>query len=300
MLEDNQPLFSGAASEIITPFTETGQVDLAALSNEIAFLISKGITGLFINGLASEALMMSDQDRVLAAKTIIDTNANQIPIMGNIIRNSTAEALKDVEAYASLGANAIAITPPLIYKFTEGGLFDYFNSIASASPLPVYIYNAPETGNKLSPKLVAKLFVSNEAFFGYKDSTQNIIELQTLLSLIPSGRRFELMAGSDAQISTTMMLGGLGVISLITVVFPELIVELVDACKRKDWGYATELQFKVLKVREALKTGPFMSAYKFVSAELGRPLGCMKHSLSEVNDKEKEAIKSQLADLNML
>ena len=50
-------LFHGPASEVITPFTADGRIDFALLEEEIEYLITNGITGVFVNGLASEALM---------------------------------------------------------------------------------------------------------------------------------------------------------------------------------------------------------------------------------------------------
>lgn len=300
MTQKKNALFFGAASEIVTPFTKGGEVDHAALAGEIEFMVESGITGLFMNGLASEALMMSASDRIAAAKTVMNAAKGRIPVMGNVIANSLNEGVEMSGIYESMGVDAITITPPILYKYSPDGLFEFFDVLARATSLPVYIYNAPETGNKLPPKLVAKLFESNPTFYGYKDSTQNIIEQQTLLSLIDPNRRFELLSGSDAQIITTMMLGGLGVISLITVVFPQLIIDTVAACQRGDWDGAIALQAKVLKVREALKTGPFMAAYKFVSNRLGRPLGYMKRPLAECSEKDRETIEAMLEELGML
>ena len=300
MTVQKEALFYGPASEIVTPFFENGEVDVQSLKNEVDFMICNGVTGLFMNGLASEALMMSEKDRIICAKVILESANHRVPVMGNIIANSNTEGEAFAKMYKEMGVNAITITPPLIYKYTNDGLFDYFNDVANSVDLPVYIYNAPETGNKLSPQLVAKLFSENEKFYGYKDSTQNIIDQQTLLSLIASNRHFELLAGSDAQITTTMMLGGLGVISLITVVYPKLISELVKACEEKEWEKGVKLQTKVLRVREALKVGPFMAAYKYVSGLLGRPLGHMKKPLTGLSVSEEEKIAFLLKEQGLL
>ncbi len=281
-------------------FDAEGEIDHEALKNEVDFMINNGITGLFVNGLASEALMLSDKDRDAATKTIIETVDKRVPIMGNIIANSIKNGKEQAKTYEELGVDAIIITPPVVYKYTSKGILDFYKQIADSVDLPVYIYNAPETGNKLSPQQVTTLFNENPNFRGYKDSTQNIIEQQTTLSLLDDKDSFELLAGSDAQIVTTMMLGGKGVISLISVVYPELIVDLVKACKDKNWDKAIELQDKVLRVREALKTGPFMSAYKYVSEQLGRPLGQMCPPLSDLSEEDKEKITALLKEQNML
>jgi 4-hydroxy-tetrahydrodipicolinate synthase len=300
MLKIENALFHGAASEVVTPFHPNGKVAYELLEQEINYMIDKGVTGFFVNGLASEALMLSFEERMECAKIVITTVNGRVPIMGNIIANSLEEGITAARAYAGLGADAIIITPPLIYKYSPEGIFDFFNEIASSTPLPAYIYNAPETGNKLSPQQISKLLKANSNIIGCKDSTQNIIEQQTLLSLVEKGKHFELLAGSDAQIVSTMMLGGVGCISLITVVFPELIVETCKACENGEWEKAIDLQARVLRVREMLKIGPFMAAYKYVSNKLGRPMGGMKRPMAYVSSQDMQEIDAILSELGLL
>lgn len=293
-------LFYGPASEIITPFKEDGEVDYDLLKEEVEFLVSNGITGLFANGLASEALMMTTDERVKAVRAAVEASNGRVPIMGNVIYNNVDFAIDCVKRYEEAGVNAIIITPPVVYKYSEEAIFNYFNMIAKSTKLPVYIYNAPETGNKVSPEIIGKLFNETANFWGYKDSTQDIIHQQTMLRLIPENRHFELLAGSDAQIVTTMMIGGTGILSLLSCVFPKLIVEVCDAAEKGDWKEAQKVQKKILRVRQALKIGPFMAAYKYVGQLVGAQLGRMKWPLSELNDVEKQKVTDILNEQNML
>ena len=297
---NDKNLLYGAASEIVTPFKENGDIDFNLLDAEYEFLIKNGITGLFVNGLASEALMMTVEQKIETVKRAVDVSNGRIPVFGNLIANNVEMAVDCMKGYEKAGATGIFITPPLIYKYTATGLYDYISGIARETDLPVYIYNAPETGNKLSPEVLAKAFAENPNLRGYKDSTQDIIHLQTLLDLIGKERHFELMAGSDAQIYSIGMLGGLGVVSLITCVFPALIVEMCKAMQEKDTQKAFELQGKILRVRQALKIGPFMAAYKYVSQLTGTPLGLIRAPLGSVSEAEKEKIKSLLIAENMI
>lgn len=61
---ENKTLLHGAASEIITPFTDDGKVDYDLLAAECEFMIQNGITAFFVNGLASEAMMLGLEQRV--------------------------------------------------------------------------------------------------------------------------------------------------------------------------------------------------------------------------------------------
>ncbi|MDD2981344.1 MAG: dihydrodipicolinate synthase family protein [Hespellia sp.] len=297
---NNECLFHGASSEVITPFTQKGEIDFELLRKEIDFLIKNGITGVFVNGLASEALMFSTEQRIEAVRTAVKASAGRIPVMGNLLYNSVDMAVECMRGYEEAGCDAVIITPPTIYKYTTEGLFEYFKKIAIRTELPVYLYNAPETGNKIPPEVIAKLFAEVPNMRGYKDSTQDIIHQQTVLRLIGKDRQFDLMSGSDAQIVSTYMMGGVGVFSLITCVFPKLIVDVCEASAAGDWEKARELQEKILRVRQAMKVGPFMAAYKYVATLVNAPLGKMKEPLSEVSESDKCKILEILKEQQMI
>ena len=107
-------------------------------------------------------------------------------------------------------------------------------------------------------------------------------------------RPFELICGSDAQTATTMMLGGIGVISLISAVFPQPIIDLCEACDSGNWEQANEMQARVLRIREALKIGPFLAAYRFAADKAGVSLGYARQPLVPLNDAEKEKVEKLL------
>jgi 4-hydroxy-tetrahydrodipicolinate synthase len=300
MVKNDNPLFHGAASDVIVPFDEQGKVNLKQLAAEVEFMVKNKVTGLFVNGLAGETLMMSLQERLDVLNQAVQSAKGRIPVMSNVATNSIPEAIEYVNQSEKMGVDAVIITPPMVYKYSDAALFDHFNTIARSTKLPVYIYNAPETGNKIAPEIIAKLFETTENFWGYKDSTQDIIHQQTVLRLIGENRHFELLSGSDAQIVTSMMLGGVGVLSLVTSVFPGIVVDACTAAEAKNWEEAIAHQYKVIRVRQALKIGPFMAAYKFVGTLVGNPLGRMRYPLSELSDGEKEKVKAMLVEEGVL
>jgi 4-hydroxy-tetrahydrodipicolinate synthase len=300
MVNTENKLFFGAASDLIAPFNEEGYIDHSLLEKEVDFLIENGVTGLFVNGLAGETLMMSFKERLEVLATAVKATRKRAPIMSNVTFNNIHEAKDFIHESEKLGVDAVIITPPVVYKYSDQALFNHFNSLAESTKLPVYIYNAPETGNKISPEIIAQLFQTTPNFWGYKDSTQDAIHQLTVLRLIGEERHFELLAGSDALIVTTMMHGGVGILSLVTSVFPRLIVEVCTAADNGDWAKALEIQNKILRVRQALKVGPFMAAYKYVGNLIGTPLGRMKYPLNELNESEKGKVKDILVEQGMI
>lgn len=300
MRQYEKPLFLGAASEIMTTFDEDGTINYDLMRNQIEFLLENKVTALFANGLASEVLTLEYDERIAIAKFVVEAVHNRVPVMINIAQNNIHTAVREAKEHENNGVDALVVTPPVVYKLTDEALYEHYVGIGRSVSLPMYIYNAPETGNKLSPVLAAKIFNENGNYHGYKDSTQNVIEQQTLLGLLEPDRPFELICGSDAQTATTMMTGGIGVISLLTVAFPKPVVDVCKAALRKDWETALALQSRVIRIREAMKIGPFLAAYKYACKRAGISLGVLRSFQEDLSAEQKRKIDTILAAENLL
>ena len=92
------------------------------------------------------------------------------------------------------------------------------------------------------------------------------------MELIPKERHFECIAGSDSTILQHWH-WGCGIISWVSIMFPELIEELCDAYFRGDIEEARALQFRVQKVRTILKHAPMDSGYRYAGELIGLPMG---------------------------
>jgi len=291
--------FQGAVSEIITPFTNQ-KLDEDLLEREVDFQIQSGIAGLFANGLASEGLLMSLEERIRVAKIVVDKVSGVIPVMANITAQNTQEGVWLAEQYANLGADALCITQPMVYGFTQPALYEHFSAILCATDLPVCIYNAPQSGNILAPQTVAKLFLEHGNAHYYKESTIDIVHIQNTMRLIGDGADYQFLSGSDASTLAILQLGGKGIISLISAVFPKPIIDLCDAWFSGDKELAKQRQFAVLAIRDALKTGPFMAGYKYAAELAGVPMGSVRAPLANLSDAEKEKIKKSLQTLQLI
>lgn len=285
--------FCGPASELITPFGDHGEVALDQVAEEVAFLAAGGVTGVMVNGFASEALAMGEHDREAIARVVREAAPTGLPVMGTVIAASTREAVGWVRRYEALGFDFVAVATPTLYPFGSRLMAEYVKDVASASDLPVFLYNSPESGNRLPPETVADIAESCENVVGYKDSTQNLIELQTLLARVGTDR-LAVMSGSDALTVPIMFLGGVGVISLVTTVFPKLVVDMCAAASAGNWSEARRLQLKTVRVRAALKVGPFMAAYRQAAKLIGADLGRSRLPLRALSPEEATQVESAL------
>ncbi len=292
--------FQGAVTELITPFTQSGEVDYALLRAEAEYQIKAGIAALFTNGLASEALSLTAGEQIQTTAEVVKQAAGRVPVMGNIVQNTTKEALKVLKGYEEAGVDAISIEQPNVYAFTQDGLYEFFETLIRATKLPVCIYNAPQSGNVLAAATVAKLFQNNENLYYYKESTLDFVHIQETMRLIGHDRPMEFLNGSDATTYPVMLLGGKGIISLISAVFPEPIIKLCALVNEGKIQEAQAQQEYVLRLRQALKAGPFVAGYKYAASLVGLDLGFMRKPLAEATDADKAKIKANLEALGLV
>lgn len=293
-------LLKGAVTELISTFSNDEKLDLGMFADECEFQVNAGIKGLFTNGLASESLFTTQAERIAMTKVAVEKAKGKIPVIANIVEMRLCDAKTLLQGYVDAGADGICLTQPSIIPYTPDMLFNYMSSLAAMTKLPVYVYNAPQTGNTLSPALVAKIVNSNGNIVGYKDSTQDIIHLQTTMAGIKKDKHFECISGSDATIFPTLAVGGCGIISLISALFPQPIIDVCETYFKGDIAGSFEKQKEVLAIRTALKGAPFLAGYKYAASLIGLNLGIVRNPLSDASDKEKETIKKNLQELQLI
>ncbi len=293
-------LMKGAITELIATFDKNEKLDLAMYADECQFQMDAGIRGLFLNGLAGESLYTTYEEKMAMTKVAVEKANKKIPVIGNIAELRFVDAKKTLEGYVENGVDGICITQPSVLPYTADAMYDYISGLAALTKLPVYVYNAPQTSNTLAPNLVTKLVNNNENIIGYKDSTSDIVHLQSVMAGVKEGKHFECLAGSDATIFPTLAIGGCGIVSLISAVFPQPIIDVCDAWFAGDIEKAFKKQAAVLELRTALKNAPFVAGYKYAASLMGMELGVVRNPLSDATDAQKAKLKENLTKLGLV
>lgn len=290
-------LLKGAVTELIATFDKDEKLNLTMYADQCQFQLDAGIRGLFLNGLAGESLYTTYEEKMAMTKVAVAKANKKVPVVGNIAELRFVDAKKVLEGYVENGVDAICITQPSVLPYTADALYDYFSGLAALTNLPVYIYNAPQTSNTMAPGLVTRLVNNNENIVGYKDSTSDIVHLQNVMAGIKEGKHFECVAGSDATIFPTLAVGGCGIVSLISAVFPQPIIDVCDAWFAGNMEEAFKKQAIVLDLRTALKNAPFVAGYKYAASLIGLELGVVRNPLCDATDAQKAKLKENLTKL---
>lgn len=295
------PKFHGAMTELTISYRDDGAIDHDAITNMVEWQVAHGIQAIFANGISSESYMMTLDEQEGLARTMCRSANGRIPVMCNLMIPGYRDAIEMIHRYEDVGADAICITPPYLASYNEKALREYYRRLIESTEMPVYIYNAPQTHNMLSPELLAEFANEYPHVRGYKDSTQSIVHLETAMGLIHKPN-FEYIAGSDSTIFTTLALGGCGIISFISIAFPEPIIQLCDAYFAGDLELARERQAFVMKIRDVLRKGGNSAGYKYASGLVGCPIQGSRYpdSLLYLDESTRKEIHSGLEELGLI
>ena len=292
----NQPIFTGAATALVTPLTENG-VDYAAFEKLINWQIDSGIDALVICGTTGESSTLTDEEHREVLKFAAQVVNGRVPIIAGTGSNDTAYAIDMTKFACDLGYDAMLVVTPYYNKTTQKGLVAMFRAIADASTKPLILYNVPSrTGVNIEPATYAAL-ADHPMIAAIKEAGGNISKIVETAALV--GDKLDIYSGNDDQIVPILACGGKGVISVLSNVLPK---ETSDICKtflNGDVKGAMEMQKKYLPLTNALFCEVNPIPVKAAMAALGFCENYLRLPLVPMEDAHEAMLLQKMHDLGL-
>lgn len=240
-------VFSGVATALITPFRE-GKIDFRALGRIIEMQEEGGVAALAMAGTTGEAPTLTYSEH--AALIGYTATRTSLPVIAGCGSNCTSHAVALAKSAYDAGAAALLAVTPYYNKATFEGIVAHYTAIADATPLPLILYNVPSrTGFNLTPAMCAELS-KHERIVAVKEASGNIAACAEIS--VRCGDSLTLYSGNDDMILPLLSLGGKGVISVVSNIFPAETVELCRAYEQGRTSDAAALQYRLLPAVNAL------------------------------------------------
>lgn len=262
--------FRGTYTVMITPFDESGGIDLPAMADFVDWQITEGIHGLVPLGSTGEFLSLSDDERSAVAETVIRTAAGRVPVLIGTGAEYTDDVIRYSREAEAMGADGVMIIPPFYSTPTEDELFEHYRRIGEALSLPVMIYNNPATANvDLTPRIVERLSrIDNIRYI--KESTMDVTRIRDILDYC--GDRMTVFGGIMGFES--FLAGAEGWVAVGSNVMPKEMARLFSLwADDRDFDGAKALYKQVLPVIRAVAGHRYVSASKAALGLMGRYVG---------------------------
>jgi 4-hydroxy-tetrahydrodipicolinate synthase len=258
----------GSIVPMITPFTESGEVDDGALRDLIDRAIEAGSHGISVTGTTGEpsALTLEEREHVMeVAKKTVDGRVPFVPGTGT---NNLDETVRLTRAAEALGADAALVIVPYYSKPSQEGLYRYFTAVADATALPILIYNIPgRTAVNMAPSTMARLRRDRPLIVGVKESNTDFEHVSKVL--YECGRDFLVFSGIELLCYPMLAIGGAGHVSATANVLPAEVARLYDLVVAGKWEDAIDLHYELLPLNEALFLETNPGPLKWVLGRLG-------------------------------
>jgi dihydrodipicolinate synthase/N-acetylneuraminate lyase len=273
-------MLRGAIAAALTPLTDGGTVDEAAIAPYLAFLASHGIEGVLALGTTGEGVLFGVEERKRIAELFVEAAAFQVAV------HCGAQTTEDTVALAAhaaeAGADAVAVIAPPYYAFDADELLAHFGQAARAcDPLPFYVYEfSARSGYAVPLPVIASLRELASNFVGLKVSDTPWERFEPYLL-----EGFDIFVGPEALIPQAFARGATGAVSGLAASFPDAVAALVA----EPTPQAGE---RVAGLRAALQALPFQAASKTAVALRGVPMrAAVRPPLRGLRDGERAEVE---------
>ena len=153
-----------------TTFTPSGELDLASQKRCIDFMIDAGSDGLCILANFSEQFSLSDEEREVLTRTLLEHVAGRVPVIVTTTHFSARVCADRSRRAQEMGAAMVMVMPPYhgaTIRVPEAQTLEFFRTLSDAITIPIMIQDAPVSGTPLSAPFLARMAkeVQHVAYF---------------------------------------------------------------------------------------------------------------------------------------
>lgn len=285
-------IFTGVATALVTPFKD-GEVDYPTLGRLIEMQIASGVSALVIGGTTGEAATLSRVERFSLYEFAKERVNSRVGLIFGVGSPDTAESVSYAARATAIGCDGVLAVTPYYNKGTEEGVTQHYLKIAEASGAPVILYNVPSrTGVNLTLAQLERLS-RHPNVAAIKEASDSA---DRLVSIAAIGDGLRLIAGNDSQLYTVLALGGDGVISVVSNLFPSRLVRICDDFFSGRIGESRSRQLSILPLVNAMFMETNPTPVKYAMSALGLCSPEMRLPLAEATAQTKSRIDAILEE----
>ena len=285
--------FQGVYTAIITPF-KNDKIDYENYFKILDAQIAAGVSGVVPCGTTGESPTLDTGEHSEFIKKTVEYIGGRIQVIAGTGSNSTKEAIHLTELACRDGVDGILSVNPYYNKPGQEGLYTHFKLIADASEKPVMLYNIPgRTAVSMTPETIARL-AEHKNITAIKEATGDLGFMARVIAA--TGPDFNLLSGDDNLTLPILAIGGKGVVSVASNLFPATMVKMVSTWEKDNQASRT-LFYEMFRLFNTMfiETNPIpvkaaMNYLGFCEKEIRLPL-------TWISDENFKALKAVIDNL---
>lgn len=242
--------FYGVVPPVVTPLTETYEVDYPSYTRVLEHLISGGVHGLFVLGSTSEVIFHDEATRRKILEHTVKVVNGRLPVLAGVIDPTTDRVIGHAKTAQAIGVDAVVVTAPFYTRTSQPEVIDHFRYVREALDIPVIAYDIPVcVHTKLERKTTVTL-AREGTITGLKDSSGDDGNFRFCLLDLKTKSDFFLMTGSEIVVDNALQMGAHGVVPGLANVDPHGYVQLWNYAQAGDWEAARKEQERLCRLFE--------------------------------------------------
>lgn len=283
--------FGQVITAMATPFDANGEIDFQATTNLVEYLINNGSDGIVVAGTTGESPTLSIDEKVALFVHVVTVADGRAKIIAGTGSNNTRASVALTEQAEQAGVDGVMLVTPYYNKPSQEGMYRHFEAIASATTLPVMLYNIPgRSVVNLSVDTIVRLslidnITSVKEASGDLDAASEIIERTT---------NFAVYSGDDSLTLPMLSIGGTGIVSVASHIIGNDMQDMIKMFRTGDTVGAAALHRKLLPTMKALFAAPSPSPVKAALNLLGVPVGGVRLPMLALTAEETATLQQFL------
>ncbi|REC45421.1 dihydrodipicolinate synthase family protein [Chryseobacterium pennipullorum] len=231
--------WEGIYPAVLTPFTKEGKIDFEMFAVNTEAQIKAGVHGIILAGTLGEASALETEEKFELLQYAKKITQERVPVILNLSENTTQNAVNFAQKAKELGADGLMLLPPMRYKADSREVVEYFKAVATATDLPILIYNNPvDYGIHVTLEMFDQL-IEYPTIQAVKESTRDLANVTRMINRF--GKRIKILGGVDTICLETLMLGADGLVAGLVDAFPNETMAMYNYAKAGQYDKAVAI-----------------------------------------------------------
>lgn len=258
----------------VTPFTETGALDLPSARSMVDFYLARGATGLTVLGMMGEAPKLTMNESLTFVECVLDAVGARVPVVVGVSGAGLASMAELSAAVMAAGAAGVMVAPPSNLR-SDAQIRAYFAQVAQAIGVdtPFVLQDFPlATTVTISPATIVQIVNDNPNCVMLKhEDWPGLNKITDLRDAQASGamRAISILVGNGGVFLPEELRRGVDG-AMTGFAFPEMMADVRDAWLSGDLEYAQDVFDAYLPLaRYEQQPGFGLAVRKYILAKRG-------------------------------
>lgn len=266
-------LRDGVFPTMITPYTDTGEIDYGAVDKMMNWYIERGVAGVFAVCQSSEMFYLSRSERARLARRVVEAAGGRVAVVASgHVSDGREEQIRELKDMADAGVDAVVLVSNRLARDYEPDsvLIENCDTLLKALPGVTFgIYECPQPYKRLLSAEVLRWCAGTGRFAFIKDTCCDAGLIAKRLDIL-KGSGVKLYNANTATLLDTLKAGCAGFSGIMANFHPELYVWLQEHFR--DEPEKAETLSAFLSLASGVERGFYPACAKYHMRRAGVPM----------------------------